>query len=115
MDDPPPDSRRWRLSPRRISVRALMIAVLVLGVGLGWVVHRARVQRDAVAAIEHAGGRVVYDWAWVDGHAAPPGAGPPAPRWLVDLLGPDYFGHPAAIYLIGGGGAKADDRLLAAV
>ena len=40
------------------SVRALMALVLALGVGLGWFVHRAQVQRDAVAAILRAGGRV---------------------------------------------------------
>ncbi len=42
----------------RLSVRALMVLVLVCGGWLGWVVHRARVQKDAVAAIERAGGGI---------------------------------------------------------
>ena len=38
-----------------------MALVLLLGGGLGWVVHCARVQRDAVSAIRRAGGNVFYD------------------------------------------------------
>jgi hypothetical protein len=44
-------ARPWR-KYMRISVRGLVVAVLVLGGGFGWVVNRARVQREAVAAIE---------------------------------------------------------------
>jgi hypothetical protein len=50
---PSPHAWRRRL---RLSVRGLMVVVLVTGGGLGWVIHRAQVQRDAVAAIKHAGG-----------------------------------------------------------
>ena len=42
-----PSSKSWRCR-LRYSVRALMALVLVLGVGMGWVIHRAQVQRDAV-------------------------------------------------------------------
>lgn len=82
----------------RLSVRALMVLVLLIGGGAGWVVHRARVQKEAVAAIEQAGGRVVYDWAWKDGHPAPRGAKPAWPKRLVDTVGPDYFGNVVAVY-----------------
>jgi internalin A len=114
MDQLPRPRRWWKRLPARLSLRVLMIVVLVLGGGLGWVTHRARVQRDAVAAIEKAGGRVVYDWGWKDGYPAPPGAGAEArwPKWLVDALGPDYFGDVAAVYLRGD---KADDALMAHV
>ena len=44
-----------------LSLRALMVLVLILGGGLGWIAHRARVQREAVAAIEKAGGKVDYN------------------------------------------------------
>ncbi len=58
-----PPTTRWRKRPPvRLTVRTLMIFVLVFGGGLGWVVHRARVQRDAAAAIERTGGSVVYVW-----------------------------------------------------
>ena len=32
----------------RISLRAMLMVVLLLGCSLGWLVHRARVQRAAV-------------------------------------------------------------------
>jgi hypothetical protein len=48
----------FRLS---ISVRAMMVLVLLIGGGLGWIVQRARVQREAAAAIVRGGGRVYYD------------------------------------------------------
>ena len=62
IEEPLVTQRWWRLPRLRVSLRALMIIVLVLGCGLGWVVRRAHVQRDAVAAIERCGGRVWYDW-----------------------------------------------------
>ncbi len=56
-----PQSRRSWL---RLSLRGLMIFVLLAGGWLGWLAHRANVQRKAVAAIQHAGGRAWYDWEW---------------------------------------------------
>jgi hypothetical protein len=50
----------------RISVRGLIVSVLLVGGGLGWIVHQARIQRDAVAAIVKSGDRVQYDWQWRD-------------------------------------------------
>jgi hypothetical protein len=41
-----------------------MAAVLIIGGGLGWLVYCARAQREAVAAIEAADGKVYYDWEW---------------------------------------------------
>ncbi len=69
-----------------------MVLVLLLGGGLGWLIYRAKVQRDAVAVVIRSGGSVVYDWQYgpVEGFAPP--SQPNAPRWLVDWLGPDYFG-----------------------
>ena len=54
------------------NVRGLMVLVLLTGCGLGWIVHHARLQRNAVAAIRQSGGRVIYDWE------ATPGRGPGA-------------------------------------
>jgi hypothetical protein len=59
LDEAPPTLWRRRL---RLSVRALMVVVLITGGGLGWLMYRARVQRDAVAAIRRAGGLTYYDW-----------------------------------------------------
>jgi internalin A len=96
-DHPSPKSWRHRL---RLSVRALMVLVLITGAGLGWVIHRARVQREAVAAIRKAGGQVAYNWEWKNGHWVLRGGKPltpNAPRWLVHTLGIDFFGHVALV------------------
>jgi Leucine rich repeat len=50
-------SRPWRRS-LRFSVRGMIVVVLVIGVGLGWLVRSAHVQRGAVAAIRTPGGSV---------------------------------------------------------
>jgi Leucine Rich repeat len=66
-----------------------MVLVLVLGGWLGWIVHRARVQREVVAAVEREGGQVGYE---SDGDVYfLPKRRIWAPRWLVDSLGIDYF------------------------
>lgn len=55
MDDSTPDRPKRRIPRIRFSLRALMVVVLILGVGLGYWVVRSREQRDAVAAIECGG------------------------------------------------------------
>ena len=85
-----PSRRPWRRYVR-FSLRGLIVAVLVFGTWLGWIVRSAHVQRDAVVAIRCCGGYVAYDWEWTDGQPNPKGQ-PWAPKWLVDRLGADYFG-----------------------
>jgi hypothetical protein len=87
---------RWKYL--RLSVQGLMVLVLVSGAALGWVVRGARIQHQAVEAIENAGGDVFYDWKWSNEHKTPEGE-PWAPRWLVDQIGADYFGHVTFIQL----------------
>jgi internalin A len=89
------------VSPRRrrflrLSVRGLIVLVLVIGGGLGWLVHSARIQREAVAAIQRAGGIVRYNLEPNNGNTVPAG-GLPAPPWLSDLIGIDYFGHATSV------------------
>jgi hypothetical protein len=64
----------------------------VTGGWLGRVVRSARIQCEAVAAIETGGGKVLYDWQSKTGRPIP-GAKPWAPRWMIDCLGVDSFGH----------------------
>ena len=45
-----------------LSVRGLILVVLAVAGCLGWWLHRARVQRQAVAAIRAAGGSITYEW-----------------------------------------------------
>jgi hypothetical protein len=76
----------------RISVRGLIVLVLVVGGGLGWIVHRARVQRDAYETIKAARADVRYDWegsSSITIHQGP--ARSRWPSWLVSAIGIDYF------------------------
>ena len=59
-------------------------------------------QRDAVAAIKHAGGEVCYEWQWRNGQRLRSAADPPWPKWLVSALGQDCFGNVVAVDLSGG-------------
>ncbi len=71
-----------------------MIAIGVLGGGLGWIIHRVEVQRDAVAAIERAGGEVMYDWEWKWKKGRPVRTGTTRwPDWLVERIGVDYLSN----------------------
>jgi Leucine-rich repeat (LRR) protein len=75
----------------------MILVVLLVGGCLGWLVRSARIQREAVAALRQSGGVPTYDWEWVNGQWTPD-ATPRAPKWLVDRLGPDYFGSVFDLY-----------------
>jgi hypothetical protein len=76
-----------------------MILLIILGGGLGWIVHRARAQRDIVAAIVQAGGSVDYDWEWTDGDYIP-GKRASWPKWLGDRIGIDYVCNVSRVILL---------------
>ena len=94
-----PQPRRKRL---RVSLAAMMFAVLIVGGGLGWIARRARVQREAVAAILNVGGSVTYDWESNDSK-------PRGPRWLRRMIGPDYFD---TVVFVSADTIQADDVLM---
>jgi hypothetical protein len=102
-----PDSPSWRRF-LRFSVRGLVVLVIVVGSGMGWIVHQAHIQRDAVAAITRADCLVMYNWEWSDGKSIS-GGKPRAPRWFLKLVGVDYFGHVTVV----GCGPSAGDVTLA--
>ncbi len=83
----------------RFSLRSLLVLILLFAGWLGWIVHRARAQRDAVAAILKLQGTVKYDWERKDGRNLPNGK-PWWPSWLVDLFGIDYFAHVTQVRLV---------------
>ncbi len=93
----PPVTRRWQRF-LRFSVRGLIVLVLLIGAGLGWLVRSARIQREAVAEIKNARGNVAYNWESSNGKWIPAGR-PWAPRWLAALLGVDYFGHVVVAFI----------------
>lgn len=101
--------RLWR-GYARFSLRGLIALVLIAGGWLGWMVRNARVQRDAVAEIRRSGGWVWYDWHFKSGDIDR-NARPWAPKWLVDRVGVDYFGH----VVFAGLGRQASDMELAHV
>src|SRR5690242_17501335 len=73
----------------RISVRAMMAVVLIIGAWLGWVIASANDQRDTVAAIRRAG-VAVYD------SQADPESWGDLSAWrrrVADRIGPDYLDH----------------------
>ncbi len=72
----------WRYL--RLSVRGLMLVVLAVGGCLGWWLHLARVQRQAVAAIRAAGGSITYEWD-VPGDPSTPGWR----RWVAEHVDVD--------------------------
>ncbi len=66
----------------------------------------ARIQREAVAAIERAGGCVRYNWEYVVWDASYPNARYEqlhekswAPAWLVNVVGVDFFGHVTEVWI----------------
>jgi internalin A len=96
---PLPPAHRWpRL--RRISMRALIILVLILGGSFGWLMRSVRIQREAVLAIERGGGSVRYDSGWTANRSRVT-RDPWAPDWLVRRLGIDYFAHVSRVDFTG--------------
>jgi len=88
-DQPQPNSRWWHRY-LRFSMRGLIVLVLVIGGGLGWIVRSARDQFAAVKAIQAAGGNVSYEWEWKDGRPIRNGA-PWWPKRLSDRIGVEYL------------------------
>ncbi len=82
-----PASKRKRI---RLTLGGMMLLILCLAVVLGWRVNKARLQREAVAAVKRHGGWVHYAHEMVNG-VLTPGRQPKGPRWLRRLIGDEYF------------------------
>jgi hypothetical protein len=82
----------------RISVRALMGLVLVIGLGLGWYIHLVREQHSAVQAILERGGTVEYDYKYdATGNRRLRKARSWSPAWLQNAVGGDDFFHHVGV------------------
>lgn len=100
-------------SPRRyltFSLRKLFVLLTALAVWLGVVVHRAREQREAVEAIEAAGGVVRYDWQYDSFVARRDGVSfdfplsnsmrePSGPLWMRRFIGDEFFQQVWAVQI----------------
>jgi hypothetical protein len=88
-----------KLPRMRMSVRLLMTLILAFGCTFGWIIHRARVQHDAVAAIERVGGKVTYEYEFEgEGHISKI-----ARTWrkkLARIVGLDYACNVNAVQII---------------
>lgn len=71
----------------RLSIRGLIALVFLFGGGLGWWLHLARVQREAVARLSRRGLNIDYGGRYFDGSYRYAESTPPG--WLVDLVGVD--------------------------
>ena len=88
----PRSRRRWL----RTSVRRQILLVMVIAAGLGWIVRSARIQREAVVAINNASAGIGYDFQMSNGRHNPT-AKPWPPERLVELIGIDYFCHVTSV------------------
>jgi hypothetical protein len=106
---PTASTRRSRVI---LTLRGAMTLVLLVALGLGGMIHHARVQRRAIAAIERAGGEVGFDFQQFIHGGTPPPEQPPGPRWLRSLIGDEWFRSVVHVRLEG---TLADDEVLAQV
>ena len=90
-------------SPRRFfrfSLRTILIITLLIGLALGSTLERARRQRDVVTWIQEMRGSAYYDYEIGDSGMNEINAEPPAPTWLVELLGIDLFDEIVTVRLV---------------
>jgi len=77
-----------------------MAVMVLLAVGLGWFgwkLREAERQRRAVEAIREVGAEVIYDYEFNGRDKFTTGVEPPAPAWLRDQLGVDFFSNVVAV------------------
>ena len=117
--------KAWRIALRLVA--GVLVVLFILGFGgFLWLKSNARPQRDAVAGIKEAGGKVSYFWedpdaadvstvsfrptflGWTWSGAEPEAEGPAAPPWLVSLLGVDCFGDVTSVTAV----RPTNDQLL---
>ncbi len=103
----------WRV---RLSLRAMMVLVLVIGAPLGWQARRASIQRRAVATVLSLSGKVSYeDEIDASGYPRRPHR-PWGPRWLRGLIGDEFFQEVAWVnFDARRGGRQVDDGSIAVV
>ncbi len=92
----------WRFQFR---IRALVLVVVIVSMTGKWFVDlrsSAREQSKVVAWVRRLDGypgSVRYSWEFVGGIYQRTASGPPAPQWLIDLLGPDFFSQVFSLSL----------------
>jgi Leucine-rich repeat (LRR) protein len=87
--------RKWL----RLSVRGLLVLVLVIGIWTGWIVRQARIQREAVAAIDNVGGIACarYDSDLKPGSSRNQLSS--WKKWIEEYIGIDFVDYVAVVQL----------------
>ena len=101
------------LSRLRIPFNLSTLAVLAVAFACIWLPgkwQKAERQRETVAIIQRAGGRVLYDYQLDENGNEIEAATPPGLPWLREICGEDYFRSIAAVEL-----PQADDVALECV
>jgi len=78
--------------------------VVLLSLPLGWFalkMRQAERQRKAVEAIREVGGWVGYDYQRTEDGVVETWREPPAPAWLRELIGDDFFSEATGVYAYG--------------
>jgi Leucine Rich repeat len=89
-----------------------MLAVLALGACTGWIVTRARTQRDAVTVVRRAGGGVTYGSQYLGGTMYDRSGKPWwYPTWLIKRVGIDYFDSVVQVVFVNDKDKCTDDIL----
>lgn len=90
---PPKRPRRWL----RFSLRTMLVLMVLTSLALGWLGNtliRVRQQREIVAEIEAAGGKILYEYQ-LQPREFGEDLTPPGPKLLRMLLGDDAFAQVA--------------------
>ena len=94
----PPPNRRWL----RFSLRTMLIVLAVLCVLAARISHKAIVQRQVVAWVHKTGGSVEYAYERYNENGCliwPCDAELPAPKWLIEVVGVDFFASVVHVHL----------------
>lgn len=75
----------------RFRLLTLFVIVSICALWLGFVSHKARIQRDAVSALRNRGFFVAYDYQMPSLWNPQIQATPFGPKWLHDQIGDDFF------------------------
>jgi hypothetical protein len=110
MPDAVPVRPRWF----RFRLRTLLLAWMGFAVWLGWWIHSAREQRDAIANIQKLSNEVYIDYSYQRKEDDPlswrPTSDPAAvswvPRFALERLGQDYFHNVVSINVLRGASGK---------
>ena len=95
-NSPAPPRRRWF----RLSLRGMMLLILLIGGGIIWPILTIRTERQAINAIQAAGGQVRFDYLdQLDISGLRHRTEPAAPRWVRRLLGDELFQNVKGVTL----------------